>query len=56
MKRIDAHIHYAGHHPAATRLLEEFEVTALNICVAGSYEKDWRAEQAEPWYSSTILV
>ena len=44
MTRIDAHLHYAGQHPEAIALLEDLDLKAHNICIAG-YRDSWRQEQ-----------
>ena len=48
MAIIDAHIHYGDDHPDMLSLMQELDLSFLNICVAHSGEEwhDWR-EQAE---------
>lgn len=48
MHRIDAHIHLAGDDDATLALLDELDVTALNICVATG---DWR-QSVHPLFRS----
>lgn len=48
MKRIDAHIHYYGDHPASLKLLDRLEVRSLNICVSRDNRGLWR-RQVETW-------
>lgn len=42
--KIDAHIHYADDAPEFLELLESLDLKLLNICFAGDYNDDWRAQ------------
>jgi predicted TIM-barrel fold metal-dependent hydrolase len=46
MKKIDAHIHFAGDAPAALELLRELDLKLLNICVNASEAASWRDQAA----------
>jgi predicted TIM-barrel fold metal-dependent hydrolase len=52
MRIIDAHIHYAGDHPAALQLLEALDLKLLNVAVAHAPGGAWR-EQTEGYRTLT---
>jgi predicted TIM-barrel fold metal-dependent hydrolase len=47
MKRIDAHIHYAGDHESDRNLLDRHGLKLLNISVATPNKEGWRARTAK---------
>lgn len=49
MQRIDAHIHYAGGHPADRALLDRLGLKLFNISVATPDTERWRARTAQ-WH------
>ena len=42
MRRIDAHVHFNGNHPASIKLLDEMNVKILNICLGLDNHGAWR--------------
>lgn len=48
MRIIDAHIHCGDPHPALQALMEDFQLTYLNICVSQDDHGEWRS-QAEQY-------
>jgi predicted TIM-barrel fold metal-dependent hydrolase len=46
MKKIDAHIHFAGDEPASLGMLQDLDLKLLNICVAATEAKPWREQGA----------
>jgi predicted TIM-barrel fold metal-dependent hydrolase len=47
MRIIDAHIHYAGDHPAVLQLLDKLNLKLLNVGVAHAPGEGWREHTAE---------
>ena len=52
MRRVDAHIHFNGNHPASARLLDELNVKMLNSCLGLDNHGAWRG-QAERYGAMT---
>jgi predicted TIM-barrel fold metal-dependent hydrolase len=47
MRIIDAHIHYAGDHPAVLQLLDALNLKLLNVAVAHAVGEGWREHAKE---------